>query len=550
MFENNGKRAWIYYRLSRDEDKEMNSLTNQKGIIEDYAVKNGFKIIGESFDDNISGMHFNREGIDEVRAAAIDGKIDVVLVKDMSRLGRHRLETPLFIEMLRKENVKVISVTEGVDTFNESDDLHIAIKQFMNDFYSKDISRKIRSGFKQKQRAGMVLIPPFGFRKDLVSKEITIEEECAEIVRLIYKLYIDGYGQKQITKYLNDHEYKSPSYYMKLFYNRNIGGVGITSYCREYMWNSKTVYEILKNKAYIGVLECNKTSNSSIYKYNKYNDESEYIVHKDFYPRILSDEDFYLTQELKTKKSNNNVRANSNKKFHRYAGLIKCGNCGATFTAKRRKEYIEYVCNSYHRNGIKYCSAHRVRENFLDEVVNIQVDRLRDVAKENIKIVEEFLDDYRKQKVDIKKSVESMDNEIITLEENIKRMIRETINHPDRKRYLDAMIDEDQDRIMQVKSQIEKMKNTKTLASNTSLGITETVLLIEEALKGKIGNAHLQYLVEKIIVTESDEGKLDLEVVLNVPFINHYSRPVSLDTYRVPEGQSPDEDAITDATSP
>jgi site-specific DNA recombinase len=539
MFENNGKRAWIYYRLSRDEDKEMNSLTNQKGIIQDYAVKNGYRIVGESFDDNISGMHFNREGVDEVRAAALDGLIDVVLVKDMSRLGRHRLETPLFIEMLRKENVKVISVTEGIDTFNESDDLHIAIKQFMNDFYSKDISRKIRSGFKQKQREGMVLMPPFGYRKNLVTKEITIEEECADMVRLMYKLYIDGYGQKQITKYLNDHDYKSPSYYMKLFYNRNIGGVGVTSYSKEYMWNSKTVYEILKNKAYIGILECNKTTNSSIYKYSKYNDESEYIVHKDFYPKILSDEEFYLVQELKAKKSFGNVRANSNKKYHRYAGLIKCGNCGATFTAKRRKDYIEYVCNSYHRNGIAYCSAHRVKEKLLDEIIGKQTDRLREVAKENVELVRQFLEDYQQQKVDIKSSVDNLKKQVVSMEENIKVMIRETINNPDRKKYLDVMIDDDEKRIGELKTQIEKLENTKTIASDTSLGISETVLLLEHALEGDISNAHLQYLVKNIIVTETENSEFDIEVVLNMPFINHYNRPVALDTYRVTDATSP-----------
>lgn len=539
MFKNDGKRAWIYYRLSRDDDKELNSLTNQKKIVEDYAARNDYDVIGMSFDDNVSGMHFNREGIDKVRDAALDGIIDVVLVKDMSRLGRHRLETPLFIEMLRKENVKVVSVTEGIDTFNENDDLHIAIKQFMNDFYSKDISRKIRAGFKQKQREGMVLVPPFGFYKDMITKEITIYEETAEVVRLIYNLYTEGIGQKKITIYLNDHGYKAPAYYMKLLYNREIGrNPHATGHTRNFMWSSRTVHEILKNKAYIGILECNKTTKSSIYKYRIQNDPSEWIVHENFYPRIISDELFYLVQELKAKRVGNNIRA-KNKKIHRYAGLVKCGNCGAGFSAMRRPGYIEYVCNSYHKNGIKYCSSHRIRQNKLDEIVNLQMDRLRDVAKENIQMVTQFLDDYKKQKIDLTKSIDDAKTEIYKMEENIKLLIREGIDNPNRKQFIDEMIEEDEERIKELYEHLNKMKSNQKTATDISVGILDTVSLLESALKDGLSDAYLQYLVNKVVVTEIEDGEYDIDVVLNVPFVNHFKRPLELETYHYNEGISP-----------
>lgn len=100
-------RAWLYYRLSRDEDEEMNSLQNQRQILVDYAEQNGYEIVGESFDDNVSGMTFNRKGLGELEIAVDEGKIDVVLVKDLSRLGRHRTQTELFIDHLRQNNVKV-----------------------------------------------------------------------------------------------------------------------------------------------------------------------------------------------------------------------------------------------------------------------------------------------------------------------------------------------------------------------------------------------------------------------------------------------------------
>ncbi len=141
-------RVWLYYRLSRDEDEELNSLMNQRGIIENYALSHGHVIVGESFDDNISGMHFNRAGIDKIYEVVEDGLIEAIIVKDLSRLERHRTQTALFIDYLRENNVRVLSATEGIDTFNENDDLLIGFKGLVNDFYARDGSRRVRAGYR------------------------------------------------------------------------------------------------------------------------------------------------------------------------------------------------------------------------------------------------------------------------------------------------------------------------------------------------------------------------------------------------------------------
>ena len=152
-------RVWLYYRLSRDEDDELNSLTNQRKIIYEYAVTNGHEVVGESFDDNVSGMHFNREGIDKIYEVVEAGKIEAIIVKDLSRLGRHRTQTALFIDYLREHDVRVLSATENIDTFNENDDLIIGFKGLVNDFYARDGSRRVRTGYRQKQKEGIVTIP-------------------------------------------------------------------------------------------------------------------------------------------------------------------------------------------------------------------------------------------------------------------------------------------------------------------------------------------------------------------------------------------------------
>ena len=175
-------KVWLYYRLSRDEDAELNSLNNQRNILVEYAKANNHDIIGESFDDNVSGMHFNREGINKIYEEVEKKSFDTILVKDMSRLGRHKTQTAMFIDYLRENDINVLSVTENLDTSNESDDLIIGFKGLFNDMYARDISKKVRAGMNQKLKDGMVLTPPMGYFKDKNTNEIIVVEEHAEIV--------------------------------------------------------------------------------------------------------------------------------------------------------------------------------------------------------------------------------------------------------------------------------------------------------------------------------------------------------------------------------
>lgn len=189
-------KAWLYYRLSRDEDEEMNSLQNQRQILLDYAKQNGYEIVGESFDDNVSGMTFNRKGLGELENAVDEGKVEAVLVKDLSRLGRHRTQTALFIDHLRENNVKVISVTEGIDTTNENDDLLIGFKQIFNDFYAKDIGKKVRAGIRQKQKTGLIVNLPMGYYKDKNTGEVLVDETAI--------MHVEIYSREQIESVISN----------------------------------------------------------------------------------------------------------------------------------------------------------------------------------------------------------------------------------------------------------------------------------------------------------------------------------------------------------
>ena len=251
-------RVWLYYRLSRDEDDELNSLRNQRNIIESYAISNGHEIIGESFDDNVSGMHFEREGIAKIYEVVDAGRVDAIVVKDLSRLGRHRTQTALFIDYLRENNVRVLSATEGIDTFNENDDLIIGFKGLVNDFYARDGSRRVRTGYRQKQKNGIVITPPFGYFKDKNTNQVIIVSESADTIRLIYSSYISGMGFKAIARMLNEQNHKTPAkMQLELIGKRMPKDQEII--LKKYLWDATMVSRILQEEAYTGTLICHKS---------------------------------------------------------------------------------------------------------------------------------------------------------------------------------------------------------------------------------------------------------------------------------------------------
>lgn len=360
-------RVWIYARLSNDDDQEMNSLLNQQEICHGFAEQHGYTIVGQSFDDNVSGMKFNRHGLDELTAAVDAGKINAVIVKDLSRLGRHRTQTALFIDYLREHQVRVISATEGIDTFCDEDDLIIGIRGLMNDYYARDISKKIRAGYRQKQREGIVITPPFGYWKDRNTNTIELHSEASETVRMVYSLYLQGLGQKEIARRLNALGRKTPAQLRAEQCGREVCAASKTKDGR-YVWTYASVKNILVEEAYTGVL-INHRSETNSGKAKRL-EQAEWYRHENFFPVII-ERDIWKKVQQKLKAQAR--PANGNKAKHRYAGLILCKECGNPFVPMIRywngKRRVEYVCKGYHRNGKSYCSSHRIHEELLDAAV-------------------------------------------------------------------------------------------------------------------------------------------------------------------------------------
>ena len=409
-------RVWIYARLSNDDDQERNSLLNQREICHGFAEQHGYTIVGQSFDDNVSGMKFNRRGLDELTAAVDADKIDAVIVKDLSRLGRHRTQTALFIDYLREHQVRVISATEGIDTFRDEDDLIIGIRGLMNDYYARDISKKIRAGYRQKQREGIVITPPFGYRKDRNTNTIELHPEASQTVQIIYSLYLQGLGQKEIARRLNALGRKTPAQLRAEQCGREVCAASKSKDGR-YVWTYASVKNILVEEAYTGVL-INHRSETNSGKAKRL-EQAEWYRHENFFPAIIERD----TWEKAQQKLKAQARpANGNKAKHRYAGLILCKECGNPFVPMIRywngKQRVEYVCKGYHRNGKSYCSSHRIHEEVLDAAVQEFAQTMR------IKMAEEQKELKQKQKMwALRKPV--LDAHILSLQKRIQELEQE-----------------------------------------------------------------------------------------------------------------------------
>ena len=372
--ENSIFKVAIYIRLSREDgDKqESESIGNQRDIIMRYIKENNLQFIDEYVDDGVSGTTFERQGFQKMISDIEQKRINMVITKDLSRLGREYIQTGYYIENYFPEHmVRYVAINDGIDTFSNSTSNDVTpFKSIMNDMYAKDISKKVRSVIKEKQKKGeyMCTVPPYGYKKDISQKNhLVVDENVSYIVREIFKMYLDGNSVYKIRDYLNSNNIQSPS-----GYDKNLTEIK--------KWNSVTILNILANKAYIGTTVSNKRTNIS-YKSKKRIKvpEKEYIITENTHEAIIDKEDFEKVQFLLAKKSINK------KVKHEYLfrGLIKCKTChsnlevGAKLTTygKPVKNPIPYITCRNSKKGI--CPPQHLNYNkFEKEVLHYLKDFL------------------------------------------------------------------------------------------------------------------------------------------------------------------------------
>lgn len=512
-------RGFVYCRLSRDEDSEHESLKNQEDIVVGYLNKNGHEIVDIARDDNYTGMNFDRPGIERMMELVNENKIETVFVKDFSRLGRHLSMTLNCIEELKNKNVRVISVTENLDSFNENDMLTIALKIVVNDNYARDIQRKVYYGLRQKQEnSGLIITPPMGYFKDKNTNEIVIVEEPAQIIRDIYKMYLDGYGFKAIAIILNERGVKSPAYY-----SGKMPGVNKPNISGRFLWEYTAIKRILNNEFYCGTVVNHKQERSRITHRQVIVPEDKRFRHEDIVPAIISRDIWERVQAFMKEKERKNVRAGENKACHKYAGLLQCADCGCSFVAKIRRtknnpDRIEYVCNGYNRYSDKHCSSHKIREEVLDDIINEHLMYIRCMFKVLWENVEEDVKKWAAGKSSTEKKIDTLQKSVEKAEYEIKEILMERIQDKKNADMYDKMIDERRDNIEKYNIEISEIVNMDKTIKDRKSSLKQTIAILDDIMKNNsLSNATLHMLIDKIIIKDDGDG-LSLDIQVKSPF--------------------------------
>ena len=361
-------KAGLYIRLSKedlDKDKNNNSesVDNQINMLKKYCNEFNYNVYDIYIDDGFSGTNFNRPSFNRLLNDIENKKLDMVIVKDLSRLGRDYILTGYYLEIwFPNHNVRFISILDNIDTLNNNND-YAPFKSIINDMYSKDNSRKIKAALRIKQQMGKWVggCTPFGYAQDPTDKNhLVINEEEAKIVRKIYSLFASGYSINKISDYLYNHNILTPLVFRNI--NKN------SKYSKYGYWSYTTIKTILSNQLYTGDLVQNRRSKIN-YKIKKLknNKQDDWIIVKSTHDPIINKEKFNEVQRLL--KLNKNTRKN-NCNDRLLSGLVYCYDCKKRMSIQ--KNYI--VCNTYKKySKLKLCSSHfcnyKILENTIIELI-------------------------------------------------------------------------------------------------------------------------------------------------------------------------------------
>ena len=373
-----------YLRLSSDDgDKiESNSITNQRSIIELYSKKEkDFKIKDYYIDDGYSGTDFNRPDFQRLMDDIKNGKINTIIVKDLSRFGRNYIEVGNYIEQIFPlYNIRFIAINDNVDNYKDPESINniiVPFKNLMNDEYARDISNKVRSVLSTKRVNGEFtgISAPYGYLKDPKDKhKFIIDKKSSKVVKKIFKMILDGKSKKEIVDDLNKSGILPPASYK---INENIANSKKTETMN--IWKTKMLDRILQNQAYTGDLVQGKRKRVSHKVHKLLHTESDnWIIVPNHHEPLISKEEF---NQVKNIIFSRDIRVNKRKEYDIFSGHLKCYDCGNSFTIKKGNTCEYYYCSSYLRN--KTCSKHTISKNKLIDtilnIINTQIDLLIDI---------------------------------------------------------------------------------------------------------------------------------------------------------------------------
>ena len=511
-------KAAIYLRLSKGDDdldviekSESNSITNQRLIAQNYIDNHpDIRFVREYQDDGYTGMNFDRPGLKAMMEDIDAGLIDCIIVKDLSRFGRERIEAGTYLlKTFKEKKVRFISINDCYDSLTaSSSETHIIlpIKALTNDNYSRDISMKVRSSKAAKIKKGDYIggLCPYGYKKNPDNKNaLIIDEDAAEIVKEIFEKKIKGMSAYAIAEELTKEGVETPSEYKK----RTIGVNSGYKRAVNGRWHARTVLNILRNESYTGTLIQGKTEKVS-YKVNKVitKPEEEWVKTYNAMEPIVSRMDFNTVQRLLERDT---ICAPGSDISYIYSGLLFCGDCGSPMIRKiykgKRGDKIYYQCSSYKKNS--GCSNHRIADEDLEKIVWQHLTRM----------LSEYSDYKRvKRKLDV---AEINFDEALAHDKKIADLSREKVYYDSLIRRLDVdkmdgLLDEEQffeykeiyereqDRLSKA---IESQKKIISMVYEEGINAGEKLDLLRQGLKiGKVERALIVTFIDKINVFDDN----------------------------------------------
>lgn len=368
-------RAAVYCRLSKDDDLqgESASIANQRDMLEKYCAGQGWEVAAVFQDDGYTGLNMDRPDLKKMLDAVEHRKVNLVITKDLSRLGRNYLQTGYLMEdFFPRNGVRYIAMNDGIDTMRDNNDI-APFKNILNEMYSKDISKKVHSSYLLKAQKGQFTgcLAPFGYKKDPEDKNhLVIDEETAQYVRLIFGWALEGHGPNYIRRRLEEAKVPCPAWWNRERGLRN-------SYTKwekkdpengRFVWDFSVIKDLLMNPVYAGAIASQKANYK--FKIGTISDKKpdEWIVVEGQHEPLVDRASFDIVQE----KLKSRQRPGKSGKTSLFAGLIRCGECGKALTIRRTHEKYPkqvYACKTYNAYGKQHCTQHRVEYDILYKLV-------------------------------------------------------------------------------------------------------------------------------------------------------------------------------------
>ena len=544
----NEKITPLYERLSRDDELqgESNSISNQKQMLEDFARRNGLPNPTHFTDDGISGTRFDRPGFLAMMEEVEAGRVEAIVIKDMSRLGRDYLKVGQVMEVFRQRGVRLIAINDGVDSLKGDDDF-TPFRNIMNEFYARDTSRKIRSVFKSKGMSGKHLTGTviYGYLWDEKREHWLVDEKAAEVVRRIFSLTLEGYGPYQIACKLSADRIEIPVVHLARFNE----GVNRSKPVKDpYGWGSSTIVNILKKREYLGHTINFKTRKHFKDKKSHYVSEDEWTIFENTHEAIIDQQTFDLAQKIRS-----NVRRYPNGwgEAAPLTGLLYCADCGGKMYVHRTnngKRISQYTCSNYTKIpcGTLCPTQHRINES---AVLTLVSDTLRAIAEYSRNDRTEFIHTVQEtqvaqQSADISKKrrrLAAAQKRAGELEKLICKIYEDNAlgKLPDaRYRALDAQYAKEQDAL---EIEIAELEKAVTSYEQSQKSAEKFIALIDKYENfDTLTNTMLNEFVEKILVHErarkgSQDTTQEIEIYFN--FLGRYIPPSLQPVPLTPEEQ-------------